>query len=305
MHVAPIAIFAFNRPDHLRQTLTALADNNLAAESDITIFCDGPRNVEEAVLTEAVRSVAKGAKGFRSVTVTGREQNLGCARAVMSGLVEMTARHERLIVIEDDILCSPHTLSFLNTCLEKYATASTVFSIAAWAPPLNLAAIPKEYPYDIYFTPRFHCWGWASWRDRLEKVDWNVSDYGEFKRQPYLQRAFCQGGEDLSPMLVEQMEGGLDTWDIQMDYSRFKHGCVGVNPVYSYTTNIGMGSGTHTTVPTAVFDNDLTLAVASPKLPDHIFMDQDIVAIRRKAFSPASFWRRLAGKISRLLGRKA
>jgi len=39
---AHIAAFAFNRPEHLRRTLSALADNDLAAESALTIFCDGP-----------------------------------------------------------------------------------------------------------------------------------------------------------------------------------------------------------------------------------------------------------------------
>lgn len=33
-----VAVFAFNRPDNLTQTLAALADNELADQSDVTIF---------------------------------------------------------------------------------------------------------------------------------------------------------------------------------------------------------------------------------------------------------------------------
>lgn len=44
---APIAVFAFNRADNLARTLQALAENELADQSSLTIFCDGPRTEEE------------------------------------------------------------------------------------------------------------------------------------------------------------------------------------------------------------------------------------------------------------------
>lgn len=298
---APIALFAFNRPDFLRQTLHALAGNDLAGQSDLVIFCDGPRDDAERTMTDRVRAVAEEANDFKSLRVVARERNFGCAQAVIAGLHEMFSAHERLVVIEDDILCSRYTLSFLNACLEKYAAEPAVFSIAAWAPPPHLVAIPPDYPYDAYFTPRFHCWGWASWRDRWERIDWDVADYDVFKRQPCLQRAFCQGGDDLAPMLREQMEGNLDTWDVCMDYARFKHGCLGLNPVVSYTTNIGMGCGTHTTQATTLFDNDLSRALQSPRLPDHVFMDREIVKRRYLMHVTYPLWKRAVRKLLRIM----
>ena len=297
----PIALFAFNRPDHLRRTLEALASNDLAAESDLTIFCDGPRHGQEKALTDAVRSVAAEARGFRSVSVVVRECNLGCANAVIAGLVEMFSRHERLVVMEDDILCSPHTLRFLNAGLKKYASEPGVFNIAAWSPPPRIMTVPSAYPYDVYFIPRFNGWGWASWRDRWEKVDWTVPGYAEFVKTPCLQNAFNQGGVDMALMLRAQMEGKIDAWDIRMDYARFKHGCVGLNPVRSYTTNIGMGSGTHTTTASARLDNDISLALPEPRLPDHVFVDQEILRAYRKTYVPPSLAVRAVNKGWRML----
>ena len=43
---APIAVFAFNRADNLARTLQALAENEVADQSSLTIFCDGPRTEE-------------------------------------------------------------------------------------------------------------------------------------------------------------------------------------------------------------------------------------------------------------------
>lgn len=277
--VAPIAVFAFNRAGNLTQTLAALAANQLADQSHLTIFCDGPRNDVERSKTDTVRAVARAAKGFASLRVVERENNLGCAGSIIDGLQQMFAEHERVIVIEDDILCSPDTLTFLNDGLAKYENHKTVWNISAWSPPAAIFPVHSDYPYDVYVVPRFNCWGWGSWRDRFALIDWNVSDYAMFSQCQALQRAFNRGGVDLTSMLNEQMCGELDTWDIRMDYARFKYGCVGVNPVRSYTTNIGIGSGTHTTNFTTRFDNDITLAKSPDQVRwiDHIFVDAEML----------------------------
>ena len=49
---APIAVFAFNRPDHLRRTLEALSANRLAGDSRLTVFCDAPRGPKDVEVCE-------------------------------------------------------------------------------------------------------------------------------------------------------------------------------------------------------------------------------------------------------------
>ena len=241
-----VAVFAFNRPDLLQRTLVALSINDLANKAALTIFCDGPRHAKDEPGTRAVRELAQKAQGFASVEVVERPKNMGCAASVIDGLTEMFRLYERLIVIEDDIVTSPYTLRFLSAGLARYADNEKVFNIAAWTPPHIARNLPANYPYDVYAIPRFNCWGWASWRDRFQYIDWDVKDYQTFKNSPQLRKAFNAGGDDLSSMLDAQMEGNLDTWDIRVDYARFKKDMVGINPVRSYALNIGMGSGTHT-----------------------------------------------------------
>ena len=306
---APIALFAFNRPDHLCRTLDALANNDLAAKCDLTIFCDGPRNDVEKLLTEAVREAAHaevGAEHFASTRVVERSENLGCANAVIAGLTEMFAVHERLIVIEDDILCSPHTLAFLNEALERYADYKAVWNISAWSPAASIFPVPENYLYDVYAIPRFNCWGWASWRDRFELVDWSMPDYALFTQDTSAQEAFNRGGADLTPMLHSQMKGAINSWAIRMDYARFKHGCVGLNPIRSYTTNIGMGSGTHTTIHTTRWDNDEALAKPVDndlRWLEHVFVDERFRTSYCNALCPHRPWAMAAvRKILRILG---
>ncbi len=306
MQNCAIALFAFNRPNLLQQTLSALAANDLAGTASLTIFCDGPRNEKDGPNIRSVRELAKNARGFATLEVVEHNQNMGCAASVIHGLTEMFRLHERLIVIEDDIVTSPYTLRFLSNGLAHYEDNEKVFNIAAWTPPHIIRHLPTGYPYDVYAIPRFNCWGWASWRDRFQSIDWDVTDYQEFKNSPQLRNAFNDGGNDLSTMLDEQMQGKIDAWDIRADYTRFKKNMLGINPVRSYALNIGMGSGTHTTESTTYWDSDISLAVEHPCFINDVTVDIRIHKIYHACYSPKkhSLPVRTINKLSRMLSGK-
>ena len=44
---APVALFAFRRPDHLAACVQALRANPEADQTDLVVFCDGPRTPAE------------------------------------------------------------------------------------------------------------------------------------------------------------------------------------------------------------------------------------------------------------------
>lgn len=101
--------------------------------------------------TNRVRALFKNfSKKFRgrlSVDVVERPRIMGCAASVIDGLTQMFRLHERLIVIEDDIFTSPHTLRVLNEGLASYADYAKIFNIAAWTPPHIARKLPADYPY--------------------------------------------------------------------------------------------------------------------------------------------------------------
>lgn len=301
-----IALFSFNRPDLFQRTLTALSRNQLADKTSLTIFCDGPRHEKDEPGTRAVRELAKKAQGFATVEVVERPKNMGCAASIIDGLTEMFRLHERLIVIEDDIVTSPYALRFLSEGLARYADNEKVFNIAAWTPPHIARNLPAEYPYDVYAIPRLNCWGWASWRDRFQDIDWTVKDYRTFKNSPQLRKAFNAGGDDLSSMLDDQMQGKIDAWDIRADYARFKKNMLGINPVRSYALNIGMGSGTHTTTATTYWDSDVSLAVEHPRFMDDVSVDARILETYLACYKgqKRSLPVRAINKLSRILSGK-
>ena len=57
MILAPVIVFAFNRPDTLQNTLSSLRRNELAKDTDLFVFVDGPRNDSDAGKIAKVRNV--------------------------------------------------------------------------------------------------------------------------------------------------------------------------------------------------------------------------------------------------------
>ncbi len=241
--LAPVALFVYNRLEHTRRTVEALRANDLARQSDLFVFADGPKNESVAPAVEAVRKFIRTIDGFKSVTIIERERNLGLSKSVISGVTQLCNEYGRAIAVEDDVVTTPDFLAFMNGALQRYVDEPRIFSVSGFNFSLK---VPKDYAYDAYCTYRSMSWGWGTWRDRWEKTDWSVSGYASFSRDKNQQQLFNRGGEDLSSMLALQMAGKIDSWSIRWDYVHFKHNALALLPVISRVCNIGFdGTGIH------------------------------------------------------------
>ena len=243
---APVILFAYKRPVELQATLRALQANHLAAQSDLYIFVDAPKRPEDAPKVAQVRQILDGASGFRTIHRDYAEKNIGCADSVIRGISQLLATHPSAIIVEDDLITAPNFLDFMNQCLDEYVDNHRVYSIAGYTMPFQQ---PATYPSDAYCIPRHSPWGWATWANRWQSVDWDMTDYADFERDKWQQKEFMRGGSDLLGMLRDQMEGRADAWDIRFCYNRFKMDGVTVYPTVSKVENIGFGKeATHTNI---------------------------------------------------------
>ena len=128
---APVVLFAYARLDHLRQTVESLRANREAGSTSLYVFCDGPKHEGHKSQTDAVRAYVDSIEGFASVTRIYRDQNLGLARSIISGVSETLSTHDSVIVMEDDLVVSPYFLKFMNE------------NKTNWLSVLNDALIPK------------------------------------------------------------------------------------------------------------------------------------------------------------------
>ncbi|MGN0161891.1 MAG: sugar transferase [Lachnospiraceae bacterium] len=243
---APLVVFAYNRADHIKITLDCLNANELANQTDLFVFCDQAKNEKAVEAVNATRSVvdefAKDS-AFHKIQVIKAKQNKGLAASIIQGVTDIINRYGRVIVVEDDLMTSADFLSYMNNALDFYEKNPKVWSISGYTSPLKSL---EKYPHDIYASPRGCSWGWATWKDRFEKVDWNVSDFDEFIKDSARKRHFNEGGPDMTEMLTRQVQGKINSWAIRWCYQESKENMYTIYPTKSRVRNIGCDdSGTH------------------------------------------------------------
>ncbi|NIJ51754.1 glycosyltransferase [Dyadobacter arcticus] len=280
-NLAPIVLFCFNRPWHLKQTVESLQSSLLASKSELFIYSDGPKTDADQMLVREVRDYVKEIKGFKNITLITSAKNKGLAASVIDGVSEIVNRYKKVIVLEDDMLSTPDFLNFMNDTLNAYEFRQDIFSVSGYTPPLT---IPPDYQADLYLAPRASSWGWGTWADKWEKADWNVKNFDDIKKKAAAQRELKNGGNDLWPMLVKQQRGVIDSWAIRWTFSQFNHQAYGLYPVRSKIKNIGTdGSGTNFTFTSAQYGKEMSQGevLMDPELKP----DAEMIASFRKYYN--------------------
>ena len=293
---APIALFAFNRPDHLARTLTALAANELASESDLYIFRDGPRNEQESSLCAEVAQVAHGATGFKSVTVHKQEKNRGLASSIIEGVTNMVAAHGHVIVLEDDLVTSPYFLRYMNDGLTVYADNPKVASIHGWCFP-HTGALPETF-----FLRGTDCLGWATW-----KRAWNFfeAEAGrlrkELNKKGLVDSFNCNNAFDYVEMLQSVEKGKVSSWAVRWRATAYLNDMYTLHPGSSLVQHMGGdGSGSNAGV-TDIFDVPLSLnpieVHPQPVVEDERIRVMDMLFHSRFNCAPCSLSQRIVRKV--------
>ena len=247
--LAPVMLFTYSRPEHTRKVLDALAGNTLAKETDVYAYTCTPRNEKHAPAVESTKEILrsyldKGA--FKSYTIVDKDPFRPLGPAMVEAVTEVIAKNGRVIVVEDDIVTSPHYLEFMNQCLDFYEDQPNVFSISGYSPELDFL---NSVPGDVYLVHRACPWGWGTWKDRWDTYDWEVPEYKENMYSRSERMALKKWNTDL-PMTLDALfyeEGCFDkNWEQQFCYYQFRSDRSVVCPKRSLVENIGFdGTGTH------------------------------------------------------------
>ncbi len=233
--LAPIVIFGYKRPDNMKVMLDSLKENLLYDESEKYVFVDGPKDASEVEKTKEVIALAK------TVTpnVYASDTNKGLGPSVIDGVTSVINRHGKAIVLEDDLLLMPGFLTYMNQALDMYEGDDRMFSVCGYSLKINR---PRDYRGDVYLGVRASSWGWGTWADRWNSVDWSVSDFEQLRADKHARRAFNQGGSDMYGMLRDYMDGRNNSWAIRFCYAQFRGGKYSVHPFLSLVDNDGFGA---------------------------------------------------------------
>jgi hypothetical protein len=273
--LAPVIVFAYNRPKHLMQTLTALMKNSKSIDSDLYIYCDGPKKLSDELQIKKIIEIISNLKGFKKIVLINRKINLGLSNSIILGVSEVIEEYGKAIVVEDDVVVSKNFLSYMNNALDTYEYRSDIFSITGYN--YNLKYSDEHLGQDSYLSYRSSPWGWGTWSDRWAKVDWNLNDLSSFKKSNLEIAKFEKAGKDLMYMLNLQMKGKINSWSIKFDFAHYVNNATCLHPRVSMVKNIGFdGSGTHKGN-NKDYDIDISESASIIKLDPHIEISEEML----------------------------
>ena len=241
MKLAPIVIFTYNRPRHTRQTVEALLKNEYAAASDLIIYSDAAKNEAAIAGVEQTRQYIHSIKGFKSLRIVERKENIGLANNIIDGVTAVVNEFGRIIVLEDDLLTSPYFLKFTNEALNLYEEVEEVISINGYMYPTS-----KQLP-DSFFVKGADCLGWSTWKRGWDLFNSNGKELLTELEEKGLTKQFdFDGTYKYTRMLRRQSQGLLGSWAIRWYASAFLKNKLTLYPGQSLIFHDGSdGSGTN------------------------------------------------------------
>jgi len=299
MSLAPIAFFAYKRPEHTLRSLTALSRCRLAQASRLYIFCDGPKPGQAGDQVAKVREVVASRPWCGEVQILARQENLGLAASVREGVTRLCREYGRVIVLEDDLVMSPGFLSYMNLALDRYRDEQQVMQVSG-----HMFDARLKTDADALFLSFVTSWGWGTWQRAWCGFQGELEGYQALRNDKALRQRFnLDGHYDYFGILERQAAGLVDSWAILWNLFVFNREGLVLYPVRSLIANQGFdGSGTHCHSAVSA-GSGLVLGEEQVRLPVEITEfagKEEVYRAISRMYSPP-FLRRLYRKMTALL----
>jgi hypothetical protein len=226
----PVVLFAYSRPNHLRQTLDCLRANRVPL---IYAFSDGPKSKQDMPKIEQVRKILRSID-WCEIKLCEREANLGLGRSILTGVTDVLNKHDAAIVFEDDLICVPGTYGYLCAALKYYQDDPRVMSVTGWTHPLIM---PRDVTDQPYFDGRAECWVWGTWSGAWKGMETDAKTL--MKQCTAKGLDIYRYGADLVSMAEAELTQNI--WAVRFLYWHILNRGVCLRPPRSMVEHIGAG----------------------------------------------------------------
>jgi len=238
--LAPIAVFAYNRAEHIARLLRSITANEEHSSSRIYVFCDGPRTPLDITRVRETRARVRELAPPHAEIIE-RETNTGLASSIIEGVTHLTRDFGCAIVLEDDLVLSPYALRYFNEALVRYRHVDRVMHVSGYMFPVD-ARLPETFLYR-----EATCWGWATWQRAWKMFEPDGRKIQEYVAAHHMEYEFdVRGSMGFLRMLDEQIAGRVNSWAIRWYGSMRIANGLALHPGVSLVKNLGFdGTGEH------------------------------------------------------------
>ena len=230
-----IALLAYNRPKHLKKVIDAIVKEKIKS---INIYIDGPADKKVQNNQEKILKVLKNYKSKILINLIRQTKNNGLAFSVTNAVTSELKYNDAVILLEDDCVPLNGFFDYMIGGLKKYRFNKNVRSVCSY----NNLDIKSE---SAFFLKRFNPWGWATWKDRWKKHNFEIKNTilqiknnGSIDSLPLDLKSYCENSEIIN--------GKQDIWSLSWTLTHYLDNSLILYPSHSYIDNIGFdGTGVH------------------------------------------------------------
>ena len=241
MNLAPIAIFACRRPQHLEFLLESLRANPEVSNSSAHIFVGGPKSAADWDLVLQTIEIARECSIFGDLKVHEVFSETTGSGLIRHGVNLVLGAYDRVIALEDDLIVRADFLNFMNRALEEFKDEDAIYQVSGW----NYGLMEKGNSQKTYFFPVPTPWGWGTWKrawtdlpNTQEEFEWLTQRSNRIHNFNFGENYDCLG------MIEAVLKSNYDAWDAVWYLHCFRNSKLTVYPNSSLTINNGFdGSG--------------------------------------------------------------
>jgi hypothetical protein len=238
---SPVVLFLFKRSETLPAIIRRISSY---APEKLYILADGPRNSDEAVLTEKTRSIALSLVNWECKVVTKFEQeNIGVYRNIGEGAKWVLSQESKAIFLEDDNLPETTFFKYCDDLLDRYENNADIL----WICGTNYLEDSRGFDQSSYYYTRhlLPC-GWASWSSKFlreydgELTGLNDESIARMRKTYRDKRLYQQELQTIKQTRFNYLRNPKSiSWDRQMVFSVRSKLKYGVAPALNQIRNIG------------------------------------------------------------------
>jgi len=234
-----VLLIAFGRVDYARQTFESIKK---AQPAKFYFYTNKGRaeHPDECQRNEIVKSMAKEVDWPCEFKTWFRDEPVGVLDSIRLAIDWVFQNEEMAIVMEEDSVGAPSWYDFAAEMLVRYKDDQRIWMIGG----SNYAEEYNPLGNSYHFSRNFFINGWASWRDRWNKVPWGHLNFDVLFKNKVLdsyfptkaQRSFHIKRLKAYGKEVEQNQ----CWDIAFWYYGIANYSFSIIPSHHLVQNIGL-----------------------------------------------------------------
>lgn len=236
--LVPILITCWKRPEKafkLIESLRSLKPNKIYAA------CDGPdlNDLENKKKVNATKEILLNSIDWNCELKTlFNEKNNGCRYAITKAINWFFDNEYKGIILEDDCIPSKEFLILCSDLLVRYREDNRIWTISG----SNFQQGKWRGDGSYYFSKYFHCWGWATWRNRWIKFDSDLNAWKNNDDEKLIQSIFESKKEQKYWFRIFDKlayENEPDSWAYRWMFTCFINNGLSIIPNKNLVENIG------------------------------------------------------------------